>query len=383
MFPKQECGSCFFWNILIFLKHLRCHVKYNLCPFLQRRGWSRTWGWNGKQSPTLQERRVVMHYVTTLPQRKGPEEQNAIGFAAAVGEPTGWRGVGCSWDEMYSLVCPFCSMPANCKFDWRLFWARLDGLFGLETFGKSLQPTLGRYEWCISCILIGRQAASAKSRFEIIYTLNPPAKYQQSKQKLPFSRGYLWRLFHRETVFFHHTTPSQQPPDECLRESQVLALGFAPGYFAFEKRKGGEEAGKLAFFGSREIGYDSRKKQHPTKSHSVFFWLLVVFSWDSVSWTSQNMRFGVEYAFGAFQGGTDASVGLCALHFQHQCGVKCFGKGGTCWVSIDLIPEWKGMFRKQNSWYGVINLLYVSFSWLRACFCIGMSTLTLQIWKEI
>lgn len=37
-----------------------------------------------------------MHYVTTLPQRKGPEEQNAIGFAAAVGEPTGWRGVGLS-----------------------------------------------------------------------------------------------------------------------------------------------------------------------------------------------------------------------------------------------------------------------------------------------
>ena len=45
---------------------------------------------------TLQERRVVMHYVTTLPQRKGPEEQNAIGFAAAVGEPMGWRWVGFS-----------------------------------------------------------------------------------------------------------------------------------------------------------------------------------------------------------------------------------------------------------------------------------------------
>ena len=66
-----------------------------------------------QKSSTLQERRVVMHYVTTLPQRKGPEEQNAIGFAAAVGEPKGWSGVGFSSDEMYSLVCSFCSMPAT------------------------------------------------------------------------------------------------------------------------------------------------------------------------------------------------------------------------------------------------------------------------------
>ena len=239
-------------------------------PFLQRRGWSRTWGWNGKQSPTLQERRVVMHYVTTLPQRKGPEEQNAIGFAAAVGEPTGWRGVGCSWDEMYSFGVSFLQHASQLQIYWRLFWARLDGLFGLETFGKSLQPTLGRYEWCISCILIGRQAASAKSRFEIIYTLNPPAKYQQSKQKLPFSRGYLWRLFHRETVFFHHTTPSQQPPDECLRESQSVGARLCAWLLCIRKKERGGRSRKVGVFGSREIGYDSRKKQHPTKSHSVF-----------------------------------------------------------------------------------------------------------------
>lgn len=333
-----------------------------------------------QNSPTLQERRVVMHYVTTLPQRKGPEEQNAIGFAAAVGEPKGWRGVGFSWDEMWRLVCSFCSTPANCKFDWRLFWARLDGLFGLETFWKSLQPTLGRYEWCMARIFIGRQAASAKSRFVIIYTytLNPPAKYQQSKQQLPFSLGYLWRLFHRASIFFHHTT---LPPDECLRESQVLALSFAPGYFAFNKRGNGEAG---CDFCRWEIGgLTAEKSNATTESHSAFFGCWLFFPWDSVSWTSQNMPYVVEYAFGAFQGGTDASVGLCALHIQHQCGVKCFGKGGTCWVSIDLIPGWKGMFRKQNSWYGVINLLYVSFSWLRACFCIGMSILTLQIWKEI
>ena len=92
------------------------------------------------------------------------------------------------WYVLFAARQPIANLIEDCfGQDW-------DGLFGLETFGKSYQPTLGRYEWCISCIFIGRQAASAKSRFEIIYTLNPPAKYQQSKQQLPFSHGYLWRL---------------------------------------------------------------------------------------------------------------------------------------------------------------------------------------------
>lgn len=228
-----------------------------------------------QNSPTLQERRVVMHYVTTLPQRKGPEEQNAIGFAAAVGEPKGWRGVGFSWDEMWRLVCSFCSTPANCKFDWRLFWARLDGLFGLETFWKSLQPTLGRYEWCMARIFIGRQAASAKSRFVIIYTYTfKPSRKISAIKTTTSVLSWIFVAFVSPCIHFF---PSHNPPSRrVLARKPSVGAQLCAWLLCIQQKR--ERRSRLRFLSLGNWWVDSRKKQRHHRITFSFFWLLVIFS---------------------------------------------------------------------------------------------------------
>lgn len=167
----------------------------------------------------------------------------------------------------------FAACQPLCKFYGRLFWARLDGLFGLETFWKSLQPTLGRYEWCMARIFIGRQAPSAKSRFEIIYTWNPPAKYQQSKQQLPFSHGYLWRLFHREVRFFPSHNPGTLQTSACEKaKCWRSALRLA----TLHSTKEGTEKQVAIFVVGKLVGWQP-KKATPPQNHMLFFWLLVIF----------------------------------------------------------------------------------------------------------
>ena len=123
-----------------------------------------------------------------------------------------------------------------------------------------LNRTPRRYEWCIACIFIGLQLLLS----DVLRYLHLKAtKYQQSQQKLPFSRGYLVRLFHRETVFCFSSHNPAPLSDECLRESQVLALRFAPGYFAFKKVVGN-------WFDSRQ----KTTKTPPKVTFSLFFLFL-------------------------------------------------------------------------------------------------------------
>lgn len=186
----------------------------NTLPFLQWRGWSSLrveW----QKSPRWQERRVVTHYVTTLPQRKGPEEQNAIGFAAAVGEPTD-GGVGFS---------------SNGKFDWRLFWARLMVWLGLEICWKQFWTDTGKIRMVHIMYSRGSPGSFCETpRFEIIYTLSlkPFRKISAIITKqLPFFDGFWCRLFHPETVLFSITQPSLQTSAcekaKCWRSALRLA----------------------------------------------------------------------------------------------------------------------------------------------------------------